>query len=108
MKKLSVLTLVALIAAGCSHQRLQINESSPTPTIANFEGTNHFIFWGIGQTKTVDPNEVCGPRGVHTVQTSQGFLNGFLYVITYGIYAPRTFTVYCNPMRAATVVVIEE
>jgi len=96
MKKL-LIVLAAVSVAGCAYQRFQMDDASAT--IPSFEGTSHFIFWGLGQTKSIDPREVCGARGVNSVQTNESFLNGLFVALTYGIYSPRTHTIYCNPIK---------
>ena len=94
MKKLSLLTLAALLATGCTYQKFNLDDSrTATPT---YEGTNHFFFWGLGATKEVNPKEVCGAKGVSAVETSYGFIDGLATGITYGIYSPRTYAVYCK------------
>jgi hypothetical protein len=97
MKKFLALAAVCLTLGACSTTRLNLNDKHVT--IPTYEGTSHFIFWGLGQTKEFDPQEVCGSRGVSAVDTHKSFANGFLSTITYGIYYPETYSIYCNPQR---------
>jgi len=93
MKKIAILSLV-LFATGCSYQKFQLDDKAAlTPAK---EGTSHFFVAGIGQTHTIDAKAVCGDRGVRATETSYSFLNGLLTGITYGLYAPRSYAVYCN------------
>lgn len=94
MKK-SLLIISFLFLGACATQSFKMNEGS-TRTVPTYEGTNHFIFWGLGQEKVIDPKEVCGSRKVAQVQTTYTFLNGLLNGLTYGIYAPRNYAVYCE------------
>ncbi len=87
--------IVALAITSCSTQNLKITNSTPR-TIPNYEGTSHFIFWGIGQEKLIDPKEVCGDKAIAQVSTSTSFLNGLLSGLTWGIYAPRDYIIYCE------------
>lgn len=79
----------------CSTQTLKITNGN-AKTVPNYEGTSHFIFWGIGQEKLIDPKEVCGERKVAQVSTKTSFLNGLLAGITWGIYEPRDYSIYCE------------
>jgi hypothetical protein len=96
MKKIITIILMASVT-GCTYQKFQLDDKAAT--IPTHEGTNHFVFWGLGQTKEVDPNEVCGSRGTSSVETRYSFVDGLLTGITYGIYSPRTYAVYCKPAK---------
>ena len=99
MKKIVILGFCALCIIGlsaCSTQRFNVN---PNPIVADepsYEGTNHFLFWGLGQTQTMNPGSACGPQGVNRIEAKETFLNGLLNALTFGIYAPRQYAVYCN------------
>ncbi|MFN3454918.1 MAG: Bor family protein [Pseudobdellovibrio sp.] len=93
MKKL--ILVAAILASGCATQTFKLSEGQPK-SIPSYEGTSHFIFWGIGQEKNLDPKEVCGTRKVSQVQTQYSFLNGLLSGITWGIYSPRDYAVFCE------------
>ena len=57
------------------------------------------VFWvrGIGQKETVDAAEICGnSENIIKIENKQTFSDGFLAVITFGIYTPRTARVYCK------------
>lgn len=95
MKKYLIIALLALSLAACSTQKFELDASSHT-SIPTYEGTSHFVFWGIGQEKKLYPVEVCGMRGVSSVETHDSFLNGLLSAITWGIYSPRSYAIYCR------------
>lgn len=84
--------------SGCCYQKFNISHYGTT--IPAYEGTSHFIFWGLGQTKTVDPNDVCGSRGVAGVETGYSFVDALFANLTWGIYQPREYKVFCNPEGA--------
>lgn len=94
MKKILNLIAICMLMSGCCHQKFDFGGSAKT--IPTYEGTSHFIFWGLGQTKEVDPNEICGSRGVASVETGQSFWLGFASALTWGIYEPREYRIYCN------------
>lgn len=54
----------------------------------------HFIFWGMGQTREINPKEVCGKKEVVAVETNISFINGLISMLTYGIYSPRNYSIY--------------
>ena len=94
MKKLIVCLGLALALSACSTQRFEL--ATRTTTIPNYEGTSHFIFWGLGQEKTYNPKEICGAKGVNSIDTHHSFLDGLFSAITWGIYAPESYAIYCN------------
>lgn len=99
MKKLLVLLFCASVIAvlsACSTQSFEINPNPVATSEPSYEGTNHFLLWGIGQIQTMHPGEACGPEGVNRVETTETFVNGLLSTLTFGIYAPRSYAVYCN------------
>jgi len=94
MKMLS-LTLLFVFLCSCSTQNLKITKGD-VRTVPTYEGTSHFIFWGIGQEKLINPHEVCGDKAVAQVATRTSFLNGLLGGLTWGIYSPRDYVIYCE------------
>lgn len=57
-------------------------------------GTNHFFLWGLAGHSEVHLAEKC-PNGVSKLTAWQSFGDGFLKVITLGIYTPRSYEVWC-------------
>lgn len=94
MKKILGMCMVLLMLSACSTQKFGL--SPQVNTIPSYEGTSHFVFWGIGQEKKYDPVEICGYRGVNAIDTHTSFLDGFLGALTWGIYAPESYAIYCN------------
>ena len=96
MKKTLIATTLALALAGCQTQQFTIT-GNRVPTVPAYEGRSDFIFWGLGQTKVMDPKEICANRGgVKAVETRHTFIDGVANSITFGIYAPRSYAIYCN------------
>ena len=97
MKKivLAVLMGSTLLASGCATQTGLIKKNSQT--VPKHSESQPFLFWGIGQKKTLDVAQICGGADkVAKVQTIQEPMDILLGVITIGIYAPRTANVYCQ------------
>lgn len=93
MKLVLLFSILAMMS--CSTQNFKVT-SGTSKTIPNFEGTSHFIFWGLGQENLIDPKEICGDKKVANLQSKTTFLNGLLSGITWGIYAPRDYSIYCE------------
>ena len=93
---LLILVLAAPLISGCFTVRYN--------TDAAAGGTHHeeradFFLWGLVGEKAVSLDTIC-PQGVSRWYNEATFLNGFLYVITLGIYAPRTIVVECAGGKA--------
>ncbi len=95
MKKLLMISAVALALSGCCSQKFTV-VGTTVPTVPTYTGVSHFIFWGLGQSLTVDPKEICGSKGIRSIETHMTFIDGVANSITFGIYAPRSYSVYCN------------
>jgi hypothetical protein len=97
MKKFIFLFLILLIllVVNCSTQKFYLTEDGER-LIPMKEGTSHFFVAGIGQTKEISAVQVCDERPVVAVETSYSFVDGLLGAITYGIYYPRSYTIYCG------------
>ena len=77
MKKMLLLTALALLITGCAQQTFTVQNK---PAVAPKETiTHHFFVSGIGQKKTVDAAKICGgAENVVKTETQQTFLNGLL------------------------------
>ena len=92
MKKL-ILAAVLLLSA-CSVVSFDMSDSKPA-VLPHATGTNDFFIGGIGQEQIIPITEMCR-KGVSTVKVKYTFMDGFLAVLTFGIYTPNTYEVYCN------------
>jgi hypothetical protein len=82
------------LSTGCATQTFTLQgESAELP---KEEDMQSFFISGIGQEQKTDAAEVCGGvEKVAKVETHLSFLDGFLGVVSYGIYTPRTAKVFC-------------
>ncbi|MGI9345497.1 MAG: Bor family protein [Gammaproteobacteria bacterium] len=105
MKKLQkhsylfALCIAVLLTAGCATQIHVLNEDYPIrdKTRATVVGKHNFFVSGIGQSHTTDAAEICGGlENVLQVETQLTFIDILLGTVTYGIYTPRTYRVYCK------------
>ena len=93
MKKITLLILSVFLLSGCATQTFLIQDQ---PSKLSEEKSSHFFVAGVFQTDEVDASAICGGADkVAKVETKLSVVNGFLSLITYGIYTPRQKTVYC-------------
>ena len=96
MKNFKIYLLVFLVCLGCSRQRI-LSSGNFGKNEPNYEHSQDFWIYGIGQTQDLNAVEICkGKGGVEKTETIQTFVNGLLGFITFGIYYPRTVRVYCR------------
>ncbi|MFP3439129.1 Bor family protein [Pantoea sp. SIMBA_133] len=95
MMKSIALIILAIALTGCARQSFDLRkDSSVTPAK---EETHHFFISGLGQEKSINAAEVCGGSDkVSRTETQLTFMNGFLNIITFGIYTPRDAIIYCS------------
>ena len=94
MKKFLICTAIALALSSCGTQRFDVEGHRVIEP--SYKDTSHFVFWGIGQEKTYNPNEICGSRGISAVDADATFADGLLTVLTLGIYSPKSYSIYCK------------
>ena len=94
MKKLAIL-LTVLALSGCCVQQFS-TQNHRIPSIPTYEGTNHFILGGFAQSKQIDTEDVCGTKGIAGVETYVSGWNYLASVLTWGVYSPRGYAIYCK------------
>jgi hypothetical protein len=87
----ALVLLLLLGQLGCYTVRYQ---TRAPPGGLHHEERADFFFWGLVGSKDIDLDAIC-PDGVHAWHNEATFVNGFLFFITFGIYAPRTVVVDC-------------
>lgn len=87
------LALVVLLslAPSCYHVTYSNGVGHP---YGSQSGTNHFFLWGLANTAEVEVNALC-PEGLARLVVGQSFLDGFLRLLTFGIYTPRSWEAWC-------------
>lgn len=86
---------IATMLTSCATQAF-VMKNGPTyePTEETMQA---FFVQGIGQSQTINAARVCGGADkVVRVDTHRSFLNGFLAVLTGGLYTPAQARVYCS------------
>lgn len=96
MKKLAAVVTACLILSGCMSTKISLDpkwNSSDKPSYTDYMDSYWF---GLSGDTTISLSKVCmdqKPLGVARVRT---FADGFLTVISLGIYVPSTFRVWCG------------
>ncbi len=83
--------LLLVLSAGCNTVRYHTNLPGGG---GRRQETASFFLWGLVGEKVVNLDAVC-PSGTARWQNEKTFLDGFLEVVTLGIYTPRTITMEC-------------
>ncbi len=97
MKKSLMLcaVLAMMTLQGCSTQSFKI--SGNDRAFIKEKNMSNFFIYGVAQDVEIDAARICGGASrVAKVESSLGVLSGILGMITFGIYVPRDYAVYCN------------
>ena len=96
MKVISTI-LISLALAGCTTQTYHINGQVGSNDVPQWEGMQPFFVSGLGQEVMVSASEICGgAQNVKGVQSKHTFVDGFLGVITVGLFTPKHAKIYCK------------
>ena len=99
MKKLlSCIALVlTLSACGSDHiLRFNFEGQQEIKTEPAYEGRSHFFLWGMWQKTDYNMANACSNRGIKTIEAHWTFYDSLMNSFTMGIYAPESFSIYCN------------
>jgi hypothetical protein len=91
-RTMPLVAAVLLSTAACFHQTMH-SGLAPSSTVVEREFVATWL-WGIVPAEPIDVRQTC-TSGVATVETEQSFLNGFVGVLTLGIYSPQRLRVTC-------------
>lgn len=86
-----------LFGIGCFHQVVQTGRA-PSETVVE-KGFVATWLWGLVPAQELDVRQQC-PSGIATVETEQSFANGFVSVLTLGIYTPQHVRITCATRAA--------
>ena len=94
-----LVALAAFSLSSCYHATIETGLATSSDSIT--VPWAHSFVYGLVPPATVSAAAKC-KNGVAKVETQHSFLNGLVYVLTWGIYSPVTITVTCsNGQRAA-------
>lgn len=101
MKSIIYPILFVLLLSGCMTHKHVFKGKGPDHSIGNIKPdlrkTNHFLFWGFMQSRTLDIVYICD-RGDNTVliKDYKDLLDILFTSATLGFYSPTTTDVYCR------------
>ena len=87
---------LAITASACSTVTIHPKSTATIVSPPNYEESESFYFVGLVGERHVNVTEICGDKEVTQMQSQQTFTNGFIGVITLGIYTPHTVKVWCK------------
>lgn len=87
---------LAITTAACSTVTIHPKTNPVIVSEPTYEESKSFYLSGLIGERRVNVSEICGERDVAQMQSQQTFANGFLGLITLGIYAPHTVKVWCK------------
>tara|TARA_B100000809_G_scaffold4361_1_gene4614 strand:+ start:35173 stop:35466 length:294 start_codon:yes stop_codon:yes gene_type:complete len=95
MKK-SFLNFVAIVGlsvvlTSCFSQTYTVGNGAKTGVTVKEK--NHFLVLGLIPIDTASPTEMAGESKDYTVNNQQSFVDGFLGLLTFGIYTPSSTSV---------------
>lgn len=92
-----VLASLLLTSSGCFTVTATRKGTTPKATEPDYQTTEHFFLWGLApDARVVNVKKACSEKAPSQLQTQTTFVDGFLSLITLGIYAPRTARVWCS------------
>ncbi len=99
MKKLFVCLGLALALSACTSDhiiRFDLGQQQNAKTAPTYKGRSHFFLWGMWQQKNYDLQNVCPAKGINAIENHWTFYDSFMGSMTMGIYAPESYSIYCN------------
>lgn len=97
MKKILLLALIALSMSSCYTSKVYHgNITANTPQVEVASKQNPILLWGLLPLKNAEQkaSDYVGDRANYTTKNTWEFVDGFLSVLTFGIYSPTTTKYY--------------
>jgi len=63
---------------------------------ADYEQVHNFFLWGLIGEKYINISAICPGRTIRQIRTQSGFWNRVIFIVTLGVYSPRTARVWCG------------
>ncbi|MBQ7413114.1 MAG: hypothetical protein IJV07_02430 [Alphaproteobacteria bacterium] len=99
MKKFLVCIGLALMLSACGSDhimRFNLSQQQDVEVAPSYEGRSHFFLWGMWQKTDYHLENVCPAKGISAIESHWTFYDSLMGGLTMGIYAPESFSVYCN------------
>ncbi len=92
----SAAILVAVFITGCSSVTLRDKGTAKINSEPGYDSSKPFFLWGLAGEHHINVQKICNGSEPKQIQSVMTFTDGFLYWLTFGIYAPRTVRVWCK------------
>ncbi|MBU6153792.1 MAG: hypothetical protein KGP28_05775 [Bdellovibrionales bacterium] len=96
MNKILMSIILAIMVSGCTTVTIRDQGTSKINSEPNYSSSKSFFFWGLAGKAQINVSEICGGKAPAQIRTERSFVDGFLGLITLGIYSPRSAYVWCN------------
>ena len=99
MKKILICLGLSLMLSACGSDHIIRFNLSPQPDIGAepaYEGRSHFFLWGMWQKTDYDLASLCYGRVIKAIEAHWTLYDSLMGSLTMGIYAPESFSIYCN------------
>ena len=100
MKNLLICLVLILMLSACGNDhviRFNFDQQQQEETEPSYEGRSHFFFWGMWQKTDYNLENACQGRGIKAIEVHWTWFDSLIgSLLTMGIYAPESFSIYCN------------
>ena len=100
MKKILICIGLTLMLSACGSDhiiRFNLAQQQPnTVTEPSYQGRSHFFLWGMWQKKNYNLINACQATGINAIESHWTFYDSLMGGLTMGIYAPESYSIYCN------------
>lgn len=99
MKKLLICIGLALTLSACGSDhiiRFNFNQQQEVDIEPSYAGRSHFFLWGMWQKTDYNMANVCQGRGIRAIDAHWTLYDSLMGGLTMGIYAPESYSIYCN------------
>jgi hypothetical protein len=89
--KLSLSLVIAFMMTSCYTFTATVGNGPQTGT--KIVAHNHYVIDGLAPISTADTKQMAGDAKDYSITVTHSFIDGFLLMLTGGIYTPTTVTV---------------
>ena len=97
MRKIILCLIFLFVLSNCQSQKVYFNKFGAVSRFPTERGMQSFFLFGLVETKNsyIDASKVCKGNEIVMVETAANLLDMWLSVVTFGIYTPRHYYLYC-------------
>jgi len=95
--RIILLFSLAFIFVACANVTVRPNGGARTTSAPDSSQSVDYFLWGLTPESTeVEVSRYCGGQEPSQIQAQTTFIDGLLGAITLGIYAPRSYRIWCS------------